>query len=271
MHHHIRKCLYALLNMSPAALLVLLKDRRQTRDFLYGASRLFRERAGCGLRTVGLEDLVPQRTWISIRYFAATHDLQEIHVLCSLLNVYKPKRIFEIGTFHGCTTAHLAANTDPYTRIHSLDLPPENGGELFRHAPGFWPGDVETIKRRKDEDYIRAFNLDDRIERLYGDSRAFDFSPYANQIDFVFIDGAHSYDYVRCDSNNALSMLSDRGIIVWHDYGEPGRGDSVNRAVEEFGARTGNTYHIRGSRLAIFLRRPPAIKYPGVSSSERRD
>jgi predicted O-methyltransferase YrrM len=57
-----------------------------------------------------------------------------------------------------------------------------------------------------------------KIKQLYGDSARFDFSPYFNNIDMVFVDGAHSYDYVVNDSEIALKLIgSKKGIIVWHD------------------------------------------------------
>ena len=36
--------------------------------------------------------------------------------------------------------------------------------------------------------------------------------------DLVLVDGNHQYDNVKSDSENAFRMLSDRGIIIWHDY-----------------------------------------------------
>ena len=38
-------------------------------------------------------------------------------------------------------------------------------------------------------------------------------------MDFIFVDGSHSYDYVLNDSRKALSLLrGGKGIILWHDY-----------------------------------------------------
>jgi hypothetical protein len=57
------------------------------------------------------------------------------------------------------------------------------------------------------------------IKQIYGDSAAFDFTPYKNKMDFIFVDGSHQYDYVVNDTKVALSLLRDsKGIILWHDY-----------------------------------------------------
>lgn len=38
-------------------------------------------------------------------------------------------------------------------------------------------------------------------------------------MDFVFVDGAHDYQSVRKDTENALRLLRPGGVILWHDYG----------------------------------------------------
>ena len=71
----------------------------------------------------------------------------------------------------------------------------------------------------------------ERITQLYGDSASFDFSPWYGQMDFVFVDGAHAYNYVVNDTNIALKLLNPRGgIIIWHDYGV---WKGVTRALNE--------------------------------------
>ena len=36
-------------------------------------------------------------------------------------------------------------------------------------------------------------------------------------MDLVFVDGAHSYDYVKNDTEKGLEMLRPGGVIAWHD------------------------------------------------------
>jgi hypothetical protein len=50
-------------------------------------------------------------------------------------------------------------------------------------------------------------------------SRTFDYTPYLGTCDLVFIDGDHSYDGVRSDTEHAFRLLrNDRSAVVWHDY-----------------------------------------------------
>ena len=34
----------------------------------------------------------------------------------------------------------------------------------------------------------------------------------------MFVDGAHSYEYVLSDSDAAYRMVKPGGLILWHDY-----------------------------------------------------
>ena len=56
-------------------------------------------------------------------------------------------------------------------------------------------------------------------------------------------------DDVKSDSENAQRMLSDGGLILWHDYRSmPG----VWKGVNEFARQRGCTYLIRGTHLALY-------------------
>ena len=60
-------------------------------------------------------------------------------------------------------------------------------------------------------------DLLDRVTFLSSDSATFDESAYHGTIDLAFVDGAHSYEYVKSDSEKAWKMLRPGGIIAWHD------------------------------------------------------
>jgi hypothetical protein len=52
-----------------------------------------------------------------------------------------------------------------------------------------------------------------KIHCLFGDSATFDYSPFYGKVDLFFIDGAHSYEYVRSDTINALKCISRGGCF----------------------------------------------------------
>ncbi len=172
-------------------------------------------------------------------------------VLAALVGGLRCRTFFEIGTNRGRTT-WTVARSNPDLTLYTLDIPlgqPQSATAFALH-------EVDRLLFR-DSSCGEAFagtTEGERITQLWGDSASFDFSPYAGAIDCVYIDGSHTYDYARSDTESALAMLSPYGAIVWDDYGNfPG----VYRCVTEV-ARTLQhpVYHLFGTRYAVYSRTP---------------
>jgi hypothetical protein len=50
-------------------------------------------------------------------------------------------------------------------------------------------------------------------------------------LDFIFVDGLHTYDQVLLDCRNYYPKLKKNGLFCGHDYGTI---EEVRRAVDEF-------------------------------------
>ena len=176
-----------------------------------------------------------------------------VHELFSLnyaVAASAPKTIFEIGTFDGRTTLNFAANSPEDARVFTLDLP---ASDLKKTK--FALEEYDKLYVDKPQSGARFFNRPEqrKIKQLLGDSASFDFSPYYNLCDLVFVDGSHAYEYVLSDSQVALKLLRhNKGTILWHDYGHicwPG----VVAALEEMQAADHffkNLKHIKGTTIA---------------------
>ena len=170
---------------------------------------------------------------------------QDLYALLRVVKWIEPKRIFEIGTFRGITTAHLALNSDAI--VYTLDLPREMAANL----DGYSPGDLKLLQSSAEiGSTYRQLNMNGRIRQLFGDSRLFDYEPYRKSIDCVLVDGCHVYDGVLSDSERAFDLLADRGVILWHDFANL---RDVTRAVR-FLAKKRPIYHIGGTFLAMYVR-----------------
>jgi predicted O-methyltransferase YrrM len=159
---------------------------------------------------------------------AGNMSIFQMALISNLIVTHKPQQIFEIGTFDGRTTLNMSANSLPESKIFTLDLPKTQLG-----ATGLPLGPEDALYVNKDKSGSRFSDkiYANKIIQLYGDSATFDFSPYFNSIDLVFVDGAHSYEYVMNDSQIALRLLRyGRGIILWDDYGNWA---GVTRALNE--------------------------------------
>jgi hypothetical protein len=166
-----------------------------------------------------------------------TADLVSMCMLCQIL---KPKIIFEIGTLRGASALHWAGNA-PDAEVYTLDLPSHGAPSLA----------VTQMDRHIVNDHAEGKHMPEasRIHCVYGDSATFDFSPFRGKVDLLFIDGAHSYDYVRNDTLRAGQCCKPGSVIAWHDYGRVGF-NGVSKWLHQF-ARQGKTiYRVPGGSLA---------------------
>jgi len=126
-------------------------------------------------------------------------DFALLQVLCSK---YQVENYFEIGTWRG----ESAANVAPFVKqVYTLNL-----------------SDAQLKVLGCEDAYIQAhrtFSKDlQNVDHLYGDSASFDLSPYEKQMDLIFIDGDHSLEAVRRDTQRMLQLRKDqKSILVWHD------------------------------------------------------
>jgi predicted O-methyltransferase YrrM len=169
-------------------------------------------------------------------------------VLCALAKLLDCRTAFEIGTYRGEMTWLLAHNL-PGLRVLTLDLPNleaadhtalelTDRGQYFTH----WDRGVRYAGTPEAA----------RITPLSGDSATFDFAPYQEKMDLVFIDASHSYSYAQSDTEAALRMLSPRGAIVWDDYTYyPGVYTFVNELAPSLDPPV---FHILETRLAVYSR-----------------
>lgn len=142
--------------------------------------------------------------------------LVELLIIDHLVRLRSPVALFEIGTFDGRTTLNMAANCSADGHVYTLDLPRETASAT---ALPLAQGDQRFVTNQASGARYRTTDCAARITQLYGDSATFDFAPYRGTMDLVFIDGAHSHEYVLSDSCRALELLrGGRGLILWHDY-----------------------------------------------------
>lgn len=140
----------------------------------------------------------------------ASQDKHELSVMLQLLRTISPKRILEIGV----------------------------------HKGGF----IETLRTAFPEAHVVGVDLDfshlefTDFDALLGDSHlpsmrqaVYDLFK-GESIDFLFIDGDHTYEGAKADFELYSSLVRDGGIIGFHDIArEPGQfeGVEVMRLFEE--------------------------------------
>jgi hypothetical protein len=160
-------------------------------------------------------------TWRLLELALLTHVCQEL----------KPNLIFEIGTFIGATTRLLALNSPTDCNIITLDLP----NSLTAHEVG--EKFLSTPEKNK-------------IKQVSGDSKKFDYSPWQNKCDIVWVDGNHDYDFMVSDTNSALKLVKKGGWILWHDYRLTSWWSGVTRHLRELKKTYPDLVHFKGTSIA---------------------
>jgi len=152
---------------------------------------------------------------------------EEIAQLLNLLAELKPKTLLEIGTASGGTLFLFCQVAEPDATIISVDLPggPFGGGYPEWRIPLY----KSFAKEKQRIHLIRADSHDPKtleiVKKILGDSK----------LDFLFIDGDHTYEGVKRDFEMYSPLVRKGGIIAFHDIVEhpPETGCEVSRFWNE--------------------------------------
>jgi predicted O-methyltransferase YrrM len=172
--------------------------------------------------------------------------LYELFII-SILSQRSKFSILELGTFNGRTANNLALNSGK--SVITIDLPPNVNSALpMADQPG-----------ADERGYIgkyKLFKANLPIKQIWCDTAKLkEEYPFDHEIDFIFIDASHSYEYVKHDSEYALSILHDGGIIVWHDYdGWPGVTKGLNELYESDPNNVNSFRHIDCTSFVIYCK-----------------
>lgn len=150
------------------------------------------------------------------------------HVLENIINENGFVDCAEIGVMAGRNIAELLERC-PQTRWHAID--PWEWTEEYKH----WTRDQVKGHERKFDQVMDAYP--DRVvkHKLFSSDAAWDFED--ESLDFLFIDGDHSYEGVKRDIELWTPKVYHGGIIAGHDWrNSDKRGkkfDGVEQAIRE--------------------------------------
>lgn len=131
-------------------------------------------------------------------------------------------KMIEIGSYMGESTM-LFASTCLFSKIYSIDphFGKEEFNDMFDYDWNLVQYEYKTNLRLFDnivhyKDY--SFNVHNQFED--------------NSIDFIYIDGNHSYEAIKSDLELYLPKLKQNGIISGHDYNKRAWPETV-KAIHE--------------------------------------
>ena len=171
----------------------------------------------------------------------------------SLVEEYKPKNVLEIGVFCGVTSRNicelLKTNFGSDFRYYGLDL---FGSTKTSSVDEIEPKFLENQKFSNPlktiyYNFIKKENLNSKIsvqnflkkfsqniELIEGDTRVTLEKVPLSEIDFVFLDGGHSYDTVLSDLHKLYDNMKNNSKIVCDDFAGITKIESVEKAIKDF-------------------------------------
>jgi cephalosporin hydroxylase len=156
-------------------------------------------------------------------FIRAVQIRSELAALAEIILKLCPERALEIGTASGGTLFFLTRLASPRATIISVDLP---GGPF---GGGYGPIRAWC--------YRRFARRGQKIHLLQGNSHRSEMLARVKRIlrgqtlDYLFIDGDHTYDGVRSDFEMYGPLVRSGGVIALHDIAEhpPETGCEVSR------------------------------------------
>jgi predicted O-methyltransferase YrrM len=190
---------------------------------------------------------VPPQTEIAPNTFTASFASQEERsVLASISKV--SNNMLEIGTGKGGTALLMATYSNPQATVHTIDLPSDFKAISYEQGDSPAHAELAVNSRTQDRYAYDKSQYATKINQIFADSKQFDETKLSGKLDFVFVDGAKTYSYIKNDTQKALKMLKPNGIIVWSNYDI--KSPDVVRFVNEI-SQDRKVYRIKGTNLAI--------------------
>lgn len=134
--------------------------------------------------------------------FWSSQKRTEISALLEMVRARNPQFVCEIGAYNGGTLFLLSQVSAPNARIYSLDISyPDTKKHLYRK---FARRGQQIICMEADSHSPETV---EQLKRSLG----------GHQLDFLFIDGDHSYAGVKTDFELYAPLVRKGGLIALHD------------------------------------------------------
>lgn len=144
---------------------------------------------------------------------------------------------------------NLSANSPEGSILYTVDLPENNFGIDFIDVKSPHNNDTRNLTKIG---HLIEDEKNHKIQIIREDSSKLNFKESIGNVDLVFIDGCHQFEYVKMDSINSFEILNLNGFLIWHDYGYVG---DVSLFVDKWATQIKRKVkRIAGTRIAYIIK-----------------
>jgi len=159
-----------------------------------------------GLNADELVDFVLSDEWN--RFFWMIQLPSEIKWLLNQVEQVKPRVVVEIGTRMGGTLFLFTKISSQDSTIVSIDFPDGHGGGYRKSREGFYRSFAQSRQQ------IHLLKADSHSPHTLSELKSI---LKGQRIDFLFLDGDHSYEGVKKDYEMYSPLVRTGGLVAFHD------------------------------------------------------
>lgn len=134
----------------------------------------------------------------------------EIETFAEYIKERNPRNVLEIGTAYGGSLYIWSRHLDTVKSVTSLDLPKTRPIDQYNQRKTSL---LRSFAPSKNMKFVRGNSHDEQIYDEVSEKAG-------QEVDFLFIDGDHSYEGVKDDFQKYRKLVSEDGVIAFHDIVE---------------------------------------------------
>ncbi len=214
---------------------------------VYYKKHILKESFPVQLPTIDLLDLFGGKFEVELNkytYLENTSSVLDLAILKEFAKNIKQCKYFEIGSLRGESLYNVSEVAEHCTSLtlSNKQMQQFNFKSTLLKSANMFNSEIKNLTLIEDN------------------SLTYDFSKLG-KFDLIFIDGDHTYDGVKSDTNNVFKhLINENSIIVWHDYTyypETVRHEVLAGILDGIPAtHHKNLYHVSNTMCAIYSANP---------------
>lgn len=184
---------------------------------------------------------INDKNTVQLSYLGGSSLATDLLLIQNVCKKFENCHYFEIGTWRGESVINAAKfATNCYTfNLSSEEIKKMGMKEKYANLHGFFS------------------KSNAKIQHLFGNTLDFEFDKLDKKFDVIFIDGNHTYPYVKNDTEKVFkNLVHEKSIVIWHDYAyepEQYRPEVLAGIMEGIPQnRRENVYHVSNTMCAIY-------------------